>query len=332
MILWRALVSLLIILAITEAGLRLVGLGHPYESEPEAYLPSGDPELLFTPKPGYGGFSEGTRVEISSQGLRDQEYALGRQPNTTRVLVLGDSVTFGFGVLAEESFPERLEQRLNDLGDGGRYEVINAGVIGYNTIQERVRLQQVGLQFQPDVVVLTFVVNDLLDTFSIFDHQYEPTDTLAPAKKWLRRNSRLYRFYQNTSWRLVDALRKDPNRPEQPRQRQRVLEREAEIARIAEIGHEHGARFLLALYPDNLHQAVSPDSAGQQITVREEVLSFAQRSGLAVLDLTEALGDVRDQRARVMRLREDPHPSPAGHQVIAQALFEKLSEAGMVGR
>jgi lysophospholipase L1-like esterase len=323
-------VSLVIMVAIAEVGLRAVDLGHPYESEPDSYLRDPDPDVLFVPKPGFRGYSEGTEVAISSQGLRDREYDAAHPPNTTRIVVLGDSVTFGPGVLAEETFSKQLEHRLNGLGDGRRYEVINTGVIGYNTIQERARLERVGLQFQPDVVVLTFVVNDLLDTFSIFDHQYEPGGALAPLKKWLRRNSRLYRFYQNVSWRLEGELRRDPNQPEPPRDRQRVLEREAEIGRIARISRDNGAKFLLVLYPDNLANLVAPDASGRQVTVRDELVSFAARNGLPILDLTEALGDVRDPRARVMRLREDPHPSPSGHRAIADALLSSLQEAGLL--
>jgi lysophospholipase L1-like esterase len=323
-------VSLVIMVAIAEVGLRAVDLGHPYESEPDSYLRDPDPDVLFVPKPGFRGYSEGTEVAISSQGLRDREYDAAHPPNTTRIVVLGDSVTFGPGVLAEETFSKQLEHRLNGLGDGRRYEVINTGVIGYNTIQERARLERVGLQFQPDVVVLTFVVNDLLDTFSIFDHQYEPGGALAPLKKWLRRNSRLYRFYQNVSWRLEGELRRDPNQPEPPRDRQRVLEREAEIGRIARISRDNGAKFLMVLYPDNLANLVSPDASGRQVTVRDELVGFAARSGFPTLDLTEALGDVRDPRARVMRLREDPHPSPTGHRAIADALLSSLQEAGLL--
>ena len=316
--------------AIAEVGLRAVDLGHPYESEPDSYLRDPDPDVLFVPKPGFRGYSEGTEVAISSQGLRDREYDAAHPPNTTRIVVLGDSVTFGPGVLAEETFSKQLEHRLNGLGDGRRYEVINTGVIGYNTIQERARLERVGLQFQPDVVVLTFVVNDLLDTFSIFDHQYEPGGALAPLKKWLRRNSRLYRFYQNVSWRLDSEWRRDPNRPEPPRDRQRVLEREAEIGRIAQISRESGAKFLLVLYPDNLANLEAPDASGRQVTVRDELVGFAARNGLPILDLTEALGDVRDPRARVMRLREDPHPGPTGHRAIADALLGSLQAAGLL--
>jgi lysophospholipase L1-like esterase len=327
---WRLFISLLIMLTIGEIGLRIVGLGYPYESEPDSYVAVADPDVLFAPRPGFRGFSEGTQVAISAQGLRDREYGSTAPANTTRLLILGDSVTFGAGVLAAETFSKQLETRLNASGNGRTFEVVNTGVIGYNTIQERARLEQIGLGLQPDLVVLTFVVNDLLNTFSIFDHQYDPVGPLAPVKQWLRRNSRLYRFYQNVSWRLIDAIRKDPNRPEMPRDHQRVVERQAEIVRIAQLSPDHGAAFLLMLYPDNLYQQVSPDPSGHSETVRENFVEFARANGLPLLDLTDALGDVRDPRARTMRLREDPHPSPTGHQAIAEALFDTLFAQGLL--
>jgi lysophospholipase L1-like esterase len=328
--LWRLLLGLAIFLAVGEAGARLMGLGHAYESDPDSYLRSADPDAVFSLKPGYRGFSEGAEVVINSQGLRDEEITVARPPETARILVLGDSVAFGPGVRAEETFPEQLEDMLNNMGGGRRYEVINAGVIGYNTVQERARLEQVGLHFDPHVVILTFVVNDLLDAFSIFDRQYQPTDAFGPAKKWLRRNSYLYRFGQNLSWRILDNWRRGPEQTDRPRPGQRVLEREAEIRRIAELSRQNGAGFVLALYPDNLDNRISPRAPGQAETIGEELHGFAARHGFALVDLTSALGDVRDPRARRMRLREDPHPSPAGHEAIAEALFQHLQAGGLL--
>jgi lysophospholipase L1-like esterase len=85
-----------------------------------------------------------------------------------------------------------------------------------------------------------------------------------------------------------------------------------------------GATFLLVLYPDNLSDPVSPGPSGDRLTVRDEIERFAAREQIPMFDLTAALGDVRDPRARQYRLREDPHPSPAGHRAIAEALRAPL--------
>jgi lysophospholipase L1-like esterase len=217
-----------------------------------------------------------------------------------------------------------LEAAVN-AGGAGRIQTINTGVVGYNTVQEQARLEQAGLPYQPDVVVLTFVVNDLLETFSIFDHQYEPTGLLAGPKVWLRRNSHLYRFVQQMYWRLGQELRRAREGPVEPlRKRERVDERLATLSEMIHATRASGASFLLVLYPDNLTDPVSPGPSGERLTMREKLERFAAREQVPLVDLTAALGDVRDPRARQYRLREDPHPSPEGHRVIAEALRAPL--------
>ena len=311
------LVGMVAALLLAEGILRAVGLGHPYFSSPDLYQTSPDPRVLFEMKPSFDGSSEGTAVQTNSRGLREREVPVSPSPGTTRVLFLGDSVTFGSGVLAEEAFPRLLEAALTGAGP---VETLNAGVVGYNTLQELGRLEAVGPAYDPDVVVLTFVVNDLLESFSIFDHQYTPAPPFAAQKVWLRRHSHLYRFVQGTYWRVAQDLRRAQTGPTEPlRKRERVDERLGQLQQIVEYTRASGAHFFLLLYPDNLGDPVSPGPSGDWLTVRQELLRFAEREAVPVLDLTDALGDVRDPRARQFRLREDPHPSPEGHRAIADA-------------
>ena len=316
--------GLLVMLALGEVALRVVDLGHPYYSAPELYRPVDDPRVLFEPRPSFDGFSEGVWLTTNSRGLRERDLPLQKPPGTRRVVVLGDSVTFGAGVKDDEPFPRLLEAAVN-AGGAGPIQTVNTGVVGYNTVQEQARLERAGLPYQPDVVVLTFVVNDLLETFSIFDHQYEPTGLLAGPKVWLRRNSHLYRFVQQMYWRLGQELRRSREGPTEPlRKRERVDERLATLSEMIRTTRASGASFLLVLYPDNLDDPVSPGPSGERLTVREELERFAAREQVPLFDLTAALGDVRDPRARQYRLREDPHPSPEGHRVIAEALRAPL--------
>lgn len=321
------LAGLLVMLVLAEVMLRVVDLGHPYYSAPELYQQSADPRVLFEPRASFDGFSEGTRIHTNSRGLRERELPLAKAAGVRRVIFLGDSVTFGPGVRDEEPFPRLVETALNASG-AGPIETVNTGVVGYNTIQEQARLESAGLPYQPDVVVLTFVVNDMLETFSIFDHQYEPTGLLAGMKVWLRRNSNLYRFTQDIYWRVGQEARRAREGPTEPlRKRDRLEERLATLHQIVQQTHAAGASFVLVLYPDNLDDPVSPGPSGERLTMREELTRFAAREGVPVVDLTAALGDVRDPRARQYRLREDPHPSVEGHRVIAEALVRPVTAA-----
>jgi hypothetical protein len=112
----------------------------------------------------YDGWFAGVPVHINHLGLRDpREYDLHKGPHTFRILVLGDSVTFGHGSIYEHTYPYLTEQRLRAWRPDIDWQVWNAAVPGYNTSQELAHLLEVGPRFQPDLVVVGFYENDLID-------------------------------------------------------------------------------------------------------------------------------------------------------------------------
>ena len=117
------------------------------------------PELRWRLPPNSSGF-EGVRFRTNSHGLRDQEIPLKKPDGTRRILALGDSTVFGFGVPFEKSFSERLETMLNKRGGATRFDVINAGVPGYSIYQALMYLKIEGLRFDPDVILLETNFND----------------------------------------------------------------------------------------------------------------------------------------------------------------------------
>ena len=111
--------------------------------------------------PGYDGWFAGVPVRINSLGFRDrQEYSLEKPAKTFRIIVLGDSVTFGHGTLDDTTYPYLLEQQLRAWRPAVNWEVWNLGVPGYNTGQELAYLEQIGPQAKPDLVIVGFFPND----------------------------------------------------------------------------------------------------------------------------------------------------------------------------
>ena len=90
-----------------------------------------------------------TSIRINALGLReDREY--GRKPpGTYRILAIGDSFTMGVNVELEDTYVKVLERLLESGSDGQTYEVINAGVPGYNTRQELTYLREEGFKLEP---------------------------------------------------------------------------------------------------------------------------------------------------------------------------------------
>ena len=118
--------------------------------------------------PNYDGWFAGVPVHINRLGLRDtREYDLAKRANTFRILVLGDSVTFGHGSVYEHTYPYLVEQQLKAWRPDVDWQVWNAAVPGYNTSQELTQLEEDGPVFAPDLVIVGFFENDLVGNEAI---------------------------------------------------------------------------------------------------------------------------------------------------------------------
>jgi len=98
------------------------------------------------------------RVRINREGFRDPERSLVKPAGSKRIVVLGDSVTWGWGVDNGERYTDLLEARL-----GPGVEVINLAVPGYGTDQHYWNLERNGWSYEPDLVLYCVVMNDLFE-------------------------------------------------------------------------------------------------------------------------------------------------------------------------
>lgn len=152
------------------------------------------------------------RDRINSLGLRDVERTFANPSGIGRILLLGDSFTFGQGVSMEESFARRMEKQL------GGVEVINAGVPGYGLDQEYLLYKDRAHKFGADLVILVFFINDLEFPTSMnlvrddsglpasFSHRPEvvakrlakaPRGLRGAVSSWLKAHSLLYSLVRN---------------------------------------------------------------------------------------------------------------------------------------
>jgi lysophospholipase L1-like esterase len=155
-------VSLLVSIDAVELGIRMFDpFGISYYEHISQYSSGkvADDQLVFKHKPSWETRYGDVLVTYNNRGLRDRPI-LPKAEEEYRILTLGDSVTFGWGVPQDQVFPSRLEQLLP-----GRIQrpvrVINGGVCGYNTIQEVTYFKREGVALQPDLVLLTYVTNDI---------------------------------------------------------------------------------------------------------------------------------------------------------------------------
>jgi lysophospholipase L1-like esterase len=308
-------VGALCLLAAELAASRLGLLEYPPQ------MNRGHPTRGYTLRPGFEGESKfGIPFRVSAQGFRSPEVAVPKPAGTHRVLVLGDSVTWGAGVREEETFSRRLEAELGDEL-ACAVEVVNAGISGYGSIEELDVLRNDGLALEPDVVLVYHVENDN----QISSH--ERGGLAVFLKDHLLYRSYLFgsAFYawRVTRWRLTAsqaggdvaawaaAQRAWDQRPGTA----------ASLDALREIGataQAHGARAILASHPARLDDPTL-DAARNRL-LRET----AQAAGMTFVDVTPVLRALPGELA-VSEI--DHHPNGYAHGWIASALRPAVREA-----
>ncbi|MBI1870499.1 MAG: SGNH/GDSL hydrolase family protein [Chlamydiae bacterium] len=124
-----------------------------------------DPLLGWKGKPSVSGYQIGKHdkvwVSLNSLGFREKEFSPQKKTGIKRILILGDSQTWGSGVEQDERFSDVLEQLLKEHEVS--VEVLNLGMTGYGTDQEFLLYQKLGVDYLPDLVIVAFYWNDLFE-------------------------------------------------------------------------------------------------------------------------------------------------------------------------
>jgi lysophospholipase L1-like esterase len=182
-----------------------------------------DPRLGRSNRINFSHQFQGTIVSINKNGLRDKYTPYENKNHRKRILVLGDSIVWGYGVNDGETFSDFLESKFSDT------DVINMSITGYGTGEEMMLLQYEGLRYNPDMVILVFsMVSDVQDnlranTFFSFPANifYLEGDKLKvkhfklPAVRrlgvWLRENSYFMNFLIKAPGKITEKIFKKEN-------------------------------------------------------------------------------------------------------------------------
>ncbi len=275
---------------------------------------------------------------INSHGLRDREFSLQKMPNTFRIVTLGDSFTYGQGVLSQETYVKQLEMLLNVQREGQslRYEVLNAGVPGYNTRQEFLHLKEVGLQFEPDIVLIGYNMNDA-DLGFMGVRNRGGQDGLMRVKKWMKDNIALYNVIRVRLKRLSHLVKSIGFRlglspSTLPSLQQAAagqpsagwdLSRQS-LANIAEISKQHGIPVVLAIYPNllNLNDTYSFKDA------HTLVAKTATEFGMKVVDLFPKFNGLDAPTLWISP--KDSHPNASANTLAARGIYEGLLDHNLI--
>lgn len=301
-----------------------------------------DDAVGYALRPGFRGTLE--RAEFAAVFTTDERGLRTTTPRPAdprlRILAIGDSQTFGFGVADSSTYASRLALLLGERGVEDA-EVMNAGVPGYGTADQRSFLRARGAALAPDIVLLQFLpVNDFAESrtpaaqwaalddgmLAHRDPASEPLSAFARLRGWQKRNSHLATLVsENLGWLAMRAgwmpdrggLLGENFTAQDAERVQRL------IAEIATIADGLGAR-LLVLYTTSKAHVIG--DAYVEPPSRTVIETAAEAAGIPWLDVTPALRD-RDDRLELF-FRLDGHWSAAGHRAIAEIVAAELDRLG----
>lgn len=302
-----------------------------------------------------------TIYEVNQFGFRGRT-ALGGQSERRRIVLLGDSFTFGLGVNEGETFTDRLAQANPNM------EFLNFGVPGYSTDQEYLLQQEVASNFRPEIYLLLFYLgNDIVDNMLPVPLQVQKekplfrltedgtliltnvpvpsaevtrahdTETLEsiiygdalaqaqnPFGRWLRTSRLLERVLPPPRLRTAELQAVLEDRLIEQKRLQAAL-----LRAMSEAATAHGGKLVLALLP-GMSYVTNPGSPSAlfQDHVRSFMLNVSEANHLNSIDVAGSMRELHEAGGDSdWFFPNEGHYTPAGHRIVADIILRGLNLA-----
>jgi lysophospholipase L1-like esterase len=299
----------------------------------------------------------GVPVRINNLGMRGADTTVAKPPGVFRILGVGDSITFGYGVEYDKTFLQVLERRLNSESAGKvRYEVLNAGIPMTGLDYYTHVIEEETPRLQPDLILVCMALNDIDPTLGpepkepapqrgasrsvnqfFLTHSYLYNALFVPVKSLLYKLN-ILKLKDNDGFGFLAI---EPPSAEQQQARSMMT---LYLARLA--GYAEARKVPLAVvvfpvevqlsaearrtYAEKLHLEFGPEAS--EGLPQKWVQEVGQKDGFPVLDLLPALRSLDHDQAflRNRSISVDPvHPSVEGNRVVGEAIAGFLRDQGL---
>ena len=337
-----SLVSMVVAVCLAEVVARLSEPGEFSLWDTHPYLP--DAQLDHVHKRNFQGRWDGSWYETNSLGLRGGELRPTLTADEYRVLVLGDSCTFGKGVVEADCWPRQFERMLAErMPSGQRVLVANAGVNGYSPRQYLEVLRQRGGEFKPNLIVIGYNLNDFPNQTKAVDevvHQgkgnlraaipYDLRNFLGRFAlfRWLRatyyvmNRERDYAAAELMASKVKDQRQRDPARVAREVQR---------IDDIAAQANAMGARLCVFLFPyESLVYLDKYDSSAVDWLrglCEERNIPF-----VSMVDEFRSLAHSQQPPLQLFLRGDRYHPNTRGYALVAKRVLAVVEAQGWLNK
>lgn len=291
---------------------------------PKTYRLSENKHLLYELLPDSKVKIQGKEFAINAFGFRDKKYRI-RKVNDTRIIFLGDSVTYGWRVALEETYHKQIEKLLNDRGYD--VDVMGMGIPGYNTIQEYYLLKETVLDFKPDMLILQISPNDFERTVSVRTFHEGRKLTLVPYQDYsipfvIKKTKFTYFLMRNFDlFKLINLRlhwfinKKDPDYTARDVFMLGEEDSFRYLGMIKKLLDREGIRFAVVIFPFQ-----SRGDTDSFASLHERIHQELEKMQVPFIDLfnelnAEGIGDIWIERR---------HPNEHGHRIASLAVLKFL--------
>lgn len=272
-------------------------------------------------------------VVTNSYGFRDYEWEMPKPPSRIRIMVVGDSLTFGNAAPFEDIYSKDLERMLKRQNP--HIEVITAATVGWATYDEVDFLKLEGLDYQPDMVIIGFYLNDFISRPKNYQTVLSEGGRRESRPWWLRwlpyrhifllKRLALVSYLRDRVPTLFQAEKDMVNKllfnEIDFEKDQNVIDTLSYILEIKQVCEKKHVKILLASIPP-INTFWFPK--GQPL-YNDQLRSFCQAHDIAFIDLAQGFWKVKSPTS-LYYYPWDLHLSSKGHHLVAEQLFQPVMD------
>ncbi len=304
-----------------------------------------------------------TTIQVNSLGYRQHEFK-PHKGQGLRILVVGDSFTFGYGVEEPDSYPRVIERQLAEVRTGNELppvEVINAGVPAWWTDAYYLYLKEYGLALEPDLILLGLFMGNDIDGPDARSALWSRVDAaglplqIGSTNTQIEKGRRV-RVKRRSRWKipllrdshvfqLLYTAQRNMRRALKPTIKARSLYQALYspqtnaivktvrklIGAMARLSQEHRARFAVVMLPERGQVSAASQAAHGELDFDKPQRLFAEfftQQNIAYVDLLPILRAAADHTA--LYFQYDSHFSVAGNRLAGREIAKYIVASGLL--
>jgi hypothetical protein len=262
---------------------------------------------------------------VNSRRYRDRERTLHKPIGVRRVLSLGDSFAWGASIEFEDAYPQRLERGLVRRRHES-WEVVNLALPGMNTVDEAAKLESEGWPYNPDAVLVGFVLNDSEDEDAAearraADWAEDRQQKHAPPS--LLDRSAVFRTLRTRIWATLENRRRITGyKSMYADSAPGWIAAQQALRRMGAACRERGVPLVVAIFPLFGNPL---DERYPFPEIHAKVAEAARAAGAKVVDLLPSYRGLRWDILVVDGV-DDEHPNEIAHRIAADAVLHALDD------